>query len=52
MKVYIIYELYDDGLWDMSKSKVFLNREDAETYNNEHFHKRGWYLDIAEYDVE
>jgi hypothetical protein len=51
MKVYIVYELYDYGLWDISKSKVFLNRKDAESYN-EHFYKRGYYLDIAEYDVE
>jgi len=36
----------------MSNSKVFLNREDAEAYSNEHFYQRGYTLDIAEYDVE
>ena len=52
MKVYITYEFSDYGLWDMSNAKVFTTREAAEAYSDKSYEDNGWYLDVAEFEVE
>jgi len=52
MKVYIVYEFSDYGLWDMENSKVFSTLEKAEAYSNEYRERVGYGLDISEMEVE
>jgi hypothetical protein len=52
MTVYITYEFSDYGLWDMSNAKVFTTREAAEAYSDKSYEDNGWYLDVAEFEVE
>ena len=52
MKVYIVYEFSDYGLWDMKEGKVFSTLEAAEVYSNEYAKKWGYNLDISEWEVE
>lgn len=52
MKVYIVYEISDYGLWDMANGKVFATLEAAEAYSNEYSKKMGYGLDISEWEVE
>ena len=52
MKVYIVYEFSDYGLWDMSEGKVFATLEAAKAYSDEYKKRLGYELDISEWDVE
>lgn len=51
MTVYIAYERSDYGLWDMDNAKVFTTKEAAKAYVLS-CESKGWYLDIAEFEVE
>ena len=51
-KVYIVHEIGDYGLWDMTDAKVFSKFKDAEAYNGEYYKQHGHTLVITEWDVE
>ena len=51
-KVYIVHEIGDYGLWDMTDAKVFSKFKDAEAYNEEYYKQHGYTLVITEWDVE
>ena len=51
-KVYIVHEIGDYGLWDMTDAKVFSKFKDAEAYNGEYYKQHGYTLVITEWDVE
>ena len=51
-KVYIVHEIGDYGLWDMTDAKVFSKFKDAEVYNEEYYKQHGYTLVITEWDVE
>lgn len=52
MKVYLVYEFIDYGLWDMEKSKIFSTLEKAEAYSNSFVETYGYALDISEMEIE
>ncbi len=52
MKIYIIHEISDYGLSDMTNTKAFTTREAAEEYSDKAYEDNGFHLDIMEIDIE
>ena len=52
MKVYIVHEIGDYGLWDMTDAKIFNKFKDAEAYNEEYYNQHGHTLVITEWDID